>query len=128
MQTQQPQLIELPAPLQCVHCASTRATVLRDREIGRERKYPGAETTICCTPDSDYQCPQCNSDRLQFAMRYASAEDEETGEVYRCEMCGAIGDVEDAAPPVEPWTELDALAAGGGAGWVMGAGSRSNGL
>ncbi len=46
-------------------------------------------------------------------MRYASAEGEETGEVYHCETCGAIGDVEDAAPPVEPWTELDALAAGG---------------
>ena len=125
---QQPLLIETRIPMQCFHCASTQFTVLRDREIARERKYPGAETTICCTPDSDYRCPACNSSKLQFAMRYASAEGEETGEVYHCETCGAIGDVEDAAPPVEPWTELDALAAGGGAGWVMGAGSRSNRL
>jgi hypothetical protein len=75
--------------------------------------YPGWSDAPCCTPDSDYHCPQCNNGSLQFAMRYASAEGEETGEVYHCETCGAIGDVEDAAPPVEPWTELDALAAGG---------------
>src|ERR1700733_5436445 len=88
---QQPLLIETRISMQGFHCASTHFTVLRDREIARERKYPGAETTICCTPDSDYRCPACNSSKLQFAMRYASAEGEETGEVYHCETCGAIG-------------------------------------
>jgi hypothetical protein len=112
---QQPLLIETPIPMQCVHCASTRATVLRDRELSDAHfgDYPGWSWSACCSPDSDYRCPQCGSGKLQFAMRYASAEGEETGEVYRCEMCGAIGDVEDAAPPVEPWAELEAVAAGG---------------
>jgi hypothetical protein len=112
---QQLQLIDLSAPPQCFHCASTQATVLRDREIidARFGDYPGWSEAPCCTPDSDYRCPACNSGKLQFAMRYASAEGEETGEVYRCETCGTTGDVEDAAPPVEPWAELEAVASGG---------------
>jgi hypothetical protein len=117
---QQLPLIETAFPVICAHCASTRAVVLRDREIidGRFGDYPGWSEAPCCTPDSDYRCPQCNGGRLQFAMRYASAEGEETGEVYRCEACGATGDVEDAAPSVEPWAELEAVAEGGF--WVMG--------
>jgi hypothetical protein len=109
---QQPQLIEIPKPPQCFHCASTQATVLHDREIIVVRLKCTTDC-VCCTPDSDYHCPVCNSSKLQFGMRYASADGEETGEVYRCETCGAAGDVGDAAPPVEPWAELEAVAQGG---------------
>jgi hypothetical protein len=125
MQNQQPQLIDLPIPMQCFHCASTQATVLRDREIACERRYPGTDDCICCTPNSDYHCPVCNSGKLQFAMHYASRDYEtgydDGGEVYRCEACGATGEVEEAAPPVEPWAELEAVAEGGF--WVPGDGA-----
>ena len=114
---QQPLLIELPIPMQCFYCASTQATVLRDRELAGQRHYAGADTCICCTPDSDFHCPACHSGKLQFGMRYASADGEDTGEVYCCEACGATGEVENAAPPVEPWAELAAVAQGGL--WVL---------
>jgi hypothetical protein len=111
-QTQQAILIEIPVPARCVHCASTQATVLRDREMidGRFGDYPGWSVAPCCTPESDYRCGQCGSGKLQFAMHYASAEGDDSREVYRCEACGCIGDAEDAAPPVQPWAELAAVA------------------
>jgi hypothetical protein len=113
MMLQQPLLIETPNAIICVHCHEARAVVLNERQVIDVRfgDYPGWSQAPCCTPESDYHCPACHSSKLEFAMHFASAEGEETGEVYRCLTCGSTGDVEEAAPPVQPWAELEAVMA-----------------
>lgn len=106
---QQPKLIELPISTQCFHCASTQQTVLRDREVIVARMKYSTEC-VCCSPDSESRCPHCGSGSLEFGMHYATSQDDQGGEVFRCKACGATGEADDAAPPVQPWAELAAVA------------------
>jgi len=109
------QAIPIPA---CAHCHQTRSKVVRDREeIARcyPEHYPDGpqDDLICCTPDSEYRCPSCGSEELDFAMHYATAfwqAGDENVEMAHCHECGWDGEAEEAAPPVEPWSELAAAA------------------
>ena len=105
----------MPASARCIYCKQDRRAVEIEREVIDARSYGDMlETSApCCTPESTYQCPQCGSDNLDFGMRYATASREdgdETREEYRCLKCGSTGDVEEAAPPAQPWNELEAVA------------------
>ncbi len=107
MDTQRLQAIEMAVP--CLYCHKTRARINVEREVARER-FPHFEAPVCCSPDSEHRCPDCNSQDLDFAMHYATSEDDETGELAYCNACHWVGAVEDAAPPVQPWAELEVVA------------------
>ena len=74
---------------------------------------PGWSDAPCCTPESTHHCPLCGTDNLDFGMHYATAsweDGDETREEYRCLKCGSTGGAEEAAPPAQPWNELEAVA------------------
>lgn len=113
MSTQQGLLFPIPVPARCVYCHGTKAKTQLEREMIDERFYPdepGYSGAPCCTPESTYTCPQCGSDNLDFAVRYASYDDDETAEMYHCYVCKSTGPAEDAAPAKQPWAELEAVA------------------
>jgi hypothetical protein len=116
MSTPQGLLFPMPAFARCVYCKQNRRAVEIEREVIDAQFYgdvPGASDAPCCTPESTYQCPVCGSDDLDFGMHYASAsweDGDETREEYRCLKCGSTGAAEEAAPPAQPWNELEAVA------------------
>lgn len=104
----------MPAFARCIYCKQDRRAIEIAREAIDARFYgdlAGTSDAPCCTPESTYQCPQCGSENLDFGMHYAAAswEDDETREEYRCLKCGSTGDVDEAAPPAQPWNELEAV-------------------
>ncbi len=104
----------------CFYCHQPASKIVKAREelIARyPEMYPSGmeqarEACVCCTPDSDYLCPQCKSEDLRFAMvdDYTS-EGTDSVEMAECRACGWQGEARDAAPPVEPWAELEAVRA-----------------
>jgi len=116
MSTQQASLFPMPAPARCIYCKQNRRIVEIEREVIDARFYDGvagSSDAPCCTPESTYQCPQCGNENLDFGMHYATAsweDGDENREEYRCLKCGSTGDAEEAAPPVQPWSELEAVA------------------
>ena len=117
MSTQQMTLFEIPRHLTCLYCHADRRKVQIDREILVAR-YPnrsdtqGVAEVICCTPGSDYKCPNCDAgiDDLSFAMHYAESTDDESAEMFECHNCGSRGEASECEPPTQPWTELDEVA------------------
>jgi hypothetical protein len=113
--------IETLPPLACLHCAATRATVRRERQIADALLgYP--TDGVCCDPETGNACPQCGSPNLAYGS-YDFGCDSETGyadagERYRCLECGAAGDVDDAASaqvmlaqePRKPMTQANSAA------------------
>jgi hypothetical protein len=92
--------IETRAPLVCLHCAGTHATVLRDRQ-NADTLLGYANHCVCCDPETDNACPQCGSRNLEYGS-YEGTCDSETGYVdagdrYRCLDCGSTGDVDETA-------------------------------
>ena len=58
-------LIETPPALACLHCASTQATVWRQRAIaGALLGY--TTNCVCCDPETGNACPQCGSQNLAY--------------------------------------------------------------
>jgi DNA-directed RNA polymerase subunit RPC12/RpoP len=102
--------------VRCIYCKQNRRAVEIEREVIDARFYgdvPGSSDAPCCTPESTYQCPLCGSEDLDFGMHYATTsweDGDETREEYRCLKCGSTGAVEEAAPPAQPWNELEAVA------------------
>ena len=91
-------LIEMPAPLACLYCAATQASVLRQREIIDARMGYSTEC-VCCDCETGNACPHCLSENLEYES-YDFGSDSETGysdsgERYRCRDCRATGDAED---------------------------------
>jgi hypothetical protein len=100
--------------MQCLYCHADGRKVESDRAILAARfphHYPDGptEACICCAPDSEYRCPRCNGLSIDFAMHYATGADDATGEVAQCGKCGWTGEAAEAAPPLQPWTELEAV-------------------
>ena len=92
--------IETRAPLVCLHCAGTQATVLRDRQ-NADPLLGYANHCVCCDPETGNACPQCGSQNLEYGS-YEGTCDSETGYVdagdrYRCLDCGSTGDVDETA-------------------------------
>jgi hypothetical protein len=106
----------MPAFARCIYCKQNRRAVEIEREVIDARFYDdvsGTSNAPCCTPVSTYHCPLCESDNLDFVMHYAIAsweDGDETREEYRCLKCGSTGDAKEAAPPAQPWNELEAVA------------------
>ena len=93
--------IETPAPLACLYCGATQASVRPQHEIIDARMDCSAEC-VCCDCETGNACPHCLSENLEYES-YDFGGDLETGysdsgERYRCRDCGATGDAEDAAP------------------------------
>lgn len=112
MAPQQMKLFETPVMIaQCVYCHQTKGKVLRERET-LDLRYPGrqdSDAAICCTPDSEWRCPRCSSQDLQFGMYYPIAEGDECREMAAC-ACGWRGEADECAPPDQPWDELTMVA------------------
>jgi hypothetical protein len=90
--------IETRAPLACLHCAGTQATVLRDRQ-NADNLLGYANHCVCCDPETGNACPQCGSQNLEYGS-YDGICDSETGyadagDRYRCLDCGSTGDVDE---------------------------------
>jgi hypothetical protein len=100
---------QLYEPLPCFHCLKTRAKI-EDERAEAHRRFPQYPAPICCTPDCEYRCPRCNGLDIDFAMHYASGADDATCELAQCLKCGWVGEATEAAPPVQPWAELEAVA------------------
>ena len=90
-------LLDTPPPLACLHCASTQATVQRDRQILDARAgYP--TQCVCGDCETGSACPQCRGEHLEYGpfdggtvplTGYA-----DFGERYHCRDSGATGDVD----------------------------------
>jgi hypothetical protein len=93
--------IETPPPLACLYCASTQATVLREREILDARLgYP--TNCVCCDCETGNACPQCRGENLEYGTYDLGADRDtgysDSGARYHCRDCGATGDLDDTAP------------------------------
>jgi hypothetical protein len=115
MSTQQASLFPMPAPARCIYCKQNRRIVEIEREVIDAHCGDGLgwSDAPCCTPESTYHCPLCGSDNLDFGMHHATTsweDGDETREEYRCLRCGSTGDAQEAAPPAQPWNELEAVA------------------
>lgn len=117
---QQAALFAVPAPAPvCHNCKQPRSKVMRDRQEimnlrpDRYQSMLEAYAVICCNPDSEYRCPDCDSEKLTFAAYDNGAEADtgyqDAGERYICLDCGARGDAQDCEPPAQPWAELEAV-------------------
>jgi hypothetical protein len=70
-------LLESLPPLACLHCAATRATVLRGRQIlDAHLGYPS--DSVCCEHETGSVCPHCRSENLECGA-YDCGTDRETG-------------------------------------------------
>jgi len=108
----------------CVYCHQPKSKVTQERDAliaevrnsGGRFTYPATpaeaqEACACCTPDSEYHCPRCSSVTLQFGLfEDVSFDGSDLREAAHCDHCGWTGDVEDTAPPKQPWAELQAVA------------------
>ena len=106
-----------PATVVCAHCQQPQSKVTLDR-LRLIAQYPAnyrtmaaaREAVICCDPGSTHTCPDCNGENLDWAMHYAAYNGDETGELAHCRACQWTGAALEAAPPAQPWNELEAVA------------------
>ena len=99
----------------CAYCHQPKSKVTADRQTLTAHRA-GEENVICCTPDSESHCPDCDSMALEFSEYDNGIEAKtgysDSGEIFACHDCGAMGDASDCAPAVQPWAELEAVAKG----------------
>jgi len=111
--TMQPAVIPV-----CMYCYQPKGRVMAEREqLTRAwdewygEVYPAHEQ-VCCSPGDEHHCPQCHSQELQFALRDSFDFDgNHEWEEAHCDACGWTGNAENAAPPKQPWLELQTVAA-----------------
>jgi len=65
-------LIETPAPLACLYCAATRASVRPQREIIDARMVYSAEC-VCCDCETGNACPHCLTENLEYEATTSAA-------------------------------------------------------
>jgi hypothetical protein len=57
-------------------------------------------------PETEYHCPVCHSQALQYTMAYALAEGDAATELFSCGQCGAHGEAEDCRIEAEDLVEM----------------------
>jgi hypothetical protein len=99
-----------PMPVVCVHCHQPQSKVTSNRlKLIAQYQYPSMctarEACICCDPGSTHTCPTCNSEDLAWTFDH-----DEACELAHCNACQWTGEATEAAPPAQPWNELEAVA------------------